>query len=82
MAFDHEQGQAMRTLFTQAMLDQGFLAGPTVYATLAHTDDVLDQYDRAVDQAFTQIARALAEGDVTKVLRGPVAHSGFRRLVS
>jgi glutamate-1-semialdehyde 2,1-aminomutase len=82
MAFDHEQGQAIRTLFTQAMLDQGFLAGPTVYATLAHNDDVLDQYDIAVDQAFLQIARALAEGDVTKALRGPVAHSGFRRLVS
>lgn len=78
--FDHEQADASRTLFTQRMLDRGFLAGPGFYPTLAHTDDIVERYGEAVDEVFGQIAAALAEGDIEKHLRGPVAHSGFKRL--
>ena len=32
------------------------------------------------DEVFGQVAKALADGDIEERLRGPVAHSGFRRL--
>ena len=48
---------------------------------LAHTDAVVDRYTEAIDAVFAEFAQALAKDDVEKRLRGPLAHSGFRRLV-
>lgn len=80
-AFDHPQAEALRTLYTQLMLDRGFLAGPSLYPTLAHTDAIVERYGEAIDAVFREIASVLAAGgDVAVRLRGPVAHSGFRRL--
>ena len=80
-AFEHELTAELRTLFTQLMLDRGFLAGAYLYPTLAHTDAILAQYGDATDEVFEAIAQSLAAGRVQQALRGPVAHSGFRRLV-
>jgi len=80
LGFEHPQAEALRTLYTQQMLAQGFLAGTGLYATLAHTDAVVDLYGEAIDKVFAEIAAMLSDGDVTKHLKGPVAHSGFRRL--
>lgn len=71
---------ALRTLLTQSMLDRGFLAGEGFYPTYAHTDDIIDQYLDALDETFEILKKALADGDVAKYLRGPVAFSGFKRL--
>jgi glutamate-1-semialdehyde 2,1-aminomutase len=82
-AFEHPQADVLRTLYTQSMLDRGFLAGTGLYPTLAHTDEVVDRYGEAIDAVFKEIAESLnAGGDLTALLRGPVAHSGFRRLTS
>ena len=78
--FDHEKADAMRTLYTQHMLDRGYLAGTGLYPTLAHTEAVVECYGQAIDEVFAQIAQALDAGDIEKRLRGPVAHTGFRRL--
>jgi glutamate-1-semialdehyde 2,1-aminomutase len=78
--FEHEQAEALRTLYTQYMLDLGFLAGTGLYPTLAHTDAILDRYAEAIDRVFRRIAEALAAGEIAQRLRGPVAHVGFRRL--
>ena len=79
--FEHAQADALRTLYTQLMLDRGFLAGAGLYPTLAHTDTVVERYGEAIDIVFGQIAGILAAGgDPARHLRGPVAHSGFRRL--
>jgi glutamate-1-semialdehyde 2,1-aminomutase len=80
--FKHEQSEALRTLYTQLMLERGFLAGTGLYPTLAHTDEVVSLYGAAIDGVFEEIAGALAKGDAAARLKGPVAHSGFRRLVS
>ena len=80
-SFKHPQADALRTLYTQRMLELGFLAGTGLYPTLAHTDAVVNRYAEAVDQVFGELALALAEDDVTRRLRGPVAHSGFKRLL-
>jgi glutamate-1-semialdehyde 2,1-aminomutase len=78
--FEHEHGETLRTLYTQYMLAEGFLAGTGLYPTLAHTESVVARYGEAIDRVFGLIARDLAGGDVEKKLCGPVAHSGFRRL--
>jgi glutamate-1-semialdehyde 2,1-aminomutase len=79
--FAHEERDALKTLYTQAMLDRGFLAGVSLYPTLAHDEAVLAKYDRAIDEVFADISEALKRGTVRERLRGPVAHSGFRRLL-
>jgi len=79
--FDHPEATALRTLYTQEMLDRGYLAGAAVYATLAHTPQVLEGFAGAVDGAFGAIAAAISEDQVRERLRGPIAHEGFRRFL-
>jgi len=78
--FSYPNGQAIRTLFTQIMLEIGYLASDSFYATYAHQSSHIEGYLTAVDKAFGVIARALDRGEVEKLLRGSVAHSGFQRL--
>jgi glutamate-1-semialdehyde 2,1-aminomutase len=80
-AFDHEDANALRTYFTQLMLERGFLAGTSLYVTLAHTGEILSLYEEALNEVFAEVAQALAEGSVIKRLKGPEAHNGFARLL-
>ncbi|HPM81657.1 MAG TPA: aminotransferase class III-fold pyridoxal phosphate-dependent enzyme [Candidatus Anammoximicrobium sp.] len=80
-AFEHPQAAALKTLYIQSLLDRGFLANTAIYVSLAHTPEIIGAYEDAVDEVFGEIATALQEGDVSARLRGPVAHSGFKRLV-
>jgi len=79
-SFDYPNGQAVRTLFTQLMLDRAFLAGTSFYPMLAHTSANAQSYLSAVDEVFGLLAGAIAEESVERRLKGPVAHSGFARL--
>ena len=76
----YESGPAMHTLFVQMMLERGFLARNSFYAMFAHQRHHVTAYLVAVNEAFDQIAAAEAKGGVAALLKGPVAHSGFRRL--
>lgn len=80
-AFDHPQANELKTLFTQRMLHHGFLASTSVYPTLAHTPEILEQYNDAVDAVFGELANAVADNAVLERLEGPPAHTGFRRLL-
>lgn len=73
-------GRAAHTLFTQLMLEEGFLASGTFYPTFAHTENHVDRYLKATERAFEVIANALRKGSVEKLLRGPIAHAEFKRL--
>ncbi len=79
-SIDDPDSQAMRTLFTQIMLDKGFLASDSLYASYAHQPEHARSYLNAVEEAFSEIARARDKGNVTERLKGPVAHTGFQRL--
>lgn len=79
-AFAHEEGQALHTLFTQEMLDRGFLASKSVYASYSHTEGHVSKYLENVDGVFGLIKKATENGKVRDLLRGPVAHTGFKRL--
>ena len=80
-AFDHELAAELKTLYTQLMLEQGFLASTLIYVTLAHTEEVVAKFAAALAEVFGAMGEALARGDVAQRLKGPVAHSGFRRLL-
>jgi glutamate-1-semialdehyde 2,1-aminomutase len=75
-----DDAQAARTLFTQLMLDRGFLASNAFYATYAQSEEDIEQYSAAVTEAFGELAQAVDSGTVRNLLKGPVAHVGFSRL--
>ena len=79
-AFKAAEPQKVRTLFTQLMLDRGYLAKDAFYAMYAHTDAHVDGFNAACGEAFEIIAGALSANQVDKILRGPEAHAGFQRL--
>jgi glutamate-1-semialdehyde 2,1-aminomutase len=79
LGFDHDP-QPTATLYTQWMLDRGYLAGKAFYASYAHTDELIESYLDAVHEVFTLLAKAVQDDSVLAQLRGPVAHVGFTRL--
>lgn len=79
-SFKHEKAQALRTLFTQLMLENGFLAGASFYATYAHQTEHVTAYNQAVEKVFSILGEAGRSDGVERMLKGPVAHSGFSRL--
>jgi glutamate-1-semialdehyde 2,1-aminomutase len=79
--FDYgPESQAMRTLFTQEMLKRGYLASSSVYVSYVHETEHVDKYLGAADEVFGIVAKAQANGSIAEMLKGPVAHDGFKRL--
>jgi glutamate-1-semialdehyde aminotransferase len=70
----------LKTIYTQEMLKKGFLASTAFYASYAHNKSDIKQYLQATDEVFSIIAKAVRSGKPEKLLKGPVSHSGFRRL--
>ena len=79
-SFLHEKPLVLKTLFTQRMLECGFLASTSFYASYAHKAKHVDAYLDAVDRAFGFIKKAIGNGNPERYLKGPVCHSGFKRL--
>ena len=79
-AFKSENALAYKTLITQEMLSQGYLAGTSVYVSIAHTKEVLDGYFAKLDKVFALIQQCEQGMDVKTLLKGPVCHAGFKRL--
>ena len=73
---------AYKTLITQEMLEKGFIAGNSIYVCTEHTDEIIDRYFEALEPVFFQIQQC-EKGyteDILNLLKGPVCHSGFKRL--
>ena len=73
-----------RTLYTVLMLKEGYLAGGSCYPTLAHNEQVLAQHREVIDKVFYQIAQIIKAGGkeaILKAIGGPVAQTGFKRLM-
>lgn len=77
-AFDNKNPIAMKTLFTQFMLQEGFLATTGLYASFAHKKEHLDLYEKAVNNTFEKMK--LMQDEPEKYLQSSVCHSGFKRL--
>ncbi|MDA7541818.1 aminotransferase class III-fold pyridoxal phosphate-dependent enzyme [Gammaproteobacteria bacterium] len=78
--FKSENTLAYKTLITQEMLKKGYLASNTVYACIDHTPEVLDKFFNALDPIMKLIKSCEEGQDISKLLKGPVCHDGFKRL--
>jgi glutamate-1-semialdehyde 2,1-aminomutase len=79
--FTSSNALAYKTLITQQMLEQGFLASTLLYSCTAHTPDLLNQYFSILDPVFKLISECESgRHDPASLLRGPVCHAGFKRL--
>jgi len=78
--FDHKQPLVMKTLFTQLMLEEGFLASTVFYASFAHKEEHVEKYLAAVERSYKKIAEIYDKNQPEKYLKGPICHSGFARL--
>ena len=78
--FKSDNALAYKTLITQEMLGKGYLAGNSVYASIVHTPELVDRFFDALDPVFATIKRCEDGFDVASLLKGPVAHAGFKRL--
>ena len=71
---------AYKTLITQEMLAQGYLATTAVYTCTEHTAEIVDGYFAALEPVFALIRECEDGRDVSALLKGPVCHAGFKRL--
>jgi glutamate-1-semialdehyde 2,1-aminomutase len=78
--FQNAEPLVLKTLFTQLMLEKGFLASTIFYPSYAHRERHISSYLNAADEAFAFIAQAVRGGNPQQYLHGPVCHSGFKRL--
>jgi glutamate-1-semialdehyde 2,1-aminomutase len=70
-----------KTLLSQEMLSKGYLATTAFYASIAHTDKIVDDYLNALDDVFALISRCLSgELSAGALLKGPICHAGLTRL--
>ena len=70
---------AVKTFVTSRMLDRSYLAGVNLYASLAHTPEILDEYFETLTPVFTELA-TMDDASLTAALPQGPAQSGFRRL--
>ncbi|MDP3729219.1 MAG: aminotransferase class III-fold pyridoxal phosphate-dependent enzyme [bacterium] len=78
--FLYPEPLVLKTLFTQEMLKRGFLASLGVYVSYSHQQKHVRSYLESVDEVFGIIAHAIKNKNAHTLLKGPVAHSDFRRL--
>lgn len=79
-AFDYPNPTEIKTLFTQLMLEKGFLATNAFYTSYAHKKEHVEAYLSAADQSFEIIAEAIKNNNVAALLKSDVCYTGFSRL--
>ncbi|MDB2449686.1 aminotransferase class III-fold pyridoxal phosphate-dependent enzyme [Pseudomonadales bacterium] len=79
-AFSGENARAYKTLLTQEMLTRGFLAGTSVYVSVAHNQKIIDSYFESLESVFSMIEACENGQPVEDLLKGPLVHDGFKRL--
>ena len=80
--FNHDQAPELQTLYIRLMLQCGFLTSNGMFVSLPHTEEVIDEYELAMEGVFVQMADALRDGDVSQRIDGLVAQPGFARLTA
>ena len=69
-----------KTLISQEMLKNGFLASNLIFTCIEHNKEVFDSYKDNLDKIFKTISDCENGLDIDSLLEGPVCHSGFKRL--
>jgi len=80
-SFNSEENLKYKTLITQEMLKMGFLASTNFYASTEHNDEQFGLYFEALADVYELISSCeKGNANISELLEGPVAHSGFKRL--
>jgi len=69
-----------KTFISQEMLKKRFLAGNSVYVSIAHDAKVVDGYFECIEPVFAVLAECEKGRNIDQLLTGPVCHMGFKRL--
>lgn len=70
-----------KTFFTQEMLKRGYIASTAFYTSYAHSEEIIADYLKNVDDVFRKITQIRNNNDkVENNLQGGICHSGFGRL--
>ncbi|WP_445721058.1 aminotransferase class III-fold pyridoxal phosphate-dependent enzyme [Flavobacterium sp.] len=80
-SFNSEKALEYKTFIAQEMLYKGYLASTNFYASTAHNEDNLNHYFEALNDVYSIISDCeKGKKNIDKLLKGPVCHSGFKRL--
>lgn len=79
-SFTSDNALKYKTLITQEMLAKGYLAGNSVYVCTEHTESIVQEFFEQLDSVFGLIKECEEGRSVDDLLKGPVCHSGFKRL--
>jgi len=75
-----ELNSALVTLFTQEMLKRGYLAAASVYVSYSHTEKIIEEYLKHVDEVFYILSNSIKNNTVLEKLETRVKEEGFKRL--
>ncbi|WP_346351156.1 aminotransferase class III-fold pyridoxal phosphate-dependent enzyme [Oceanimonas sp. AH20CE76] len=78
--FVSENALKYKTLITQEMLAKGYLASNSVYVCTEHTEIVVNEFFEQLDSVFALVKECEEGRSIDELLKGPVCHSGFKRL--
>jgi len=80
LSFKSKNHQSYKTLITQEMLKQGYLASTVTYSCLKHTPEIILRYEEDLNSIFNVISKCEAGMNPITLLGGESAREGFKRL--
>ena len=78
--FNCEKSLNAKTLFTRLMLEEGYLATTSFYASIMHTEEEINKYGEACSGVFQKISKLYKTGELDDMKSSDICHSGFKRL--
>ena len=78
--FNLPNNNKYKTLITQEMLKQNFLASNLIYVCTEHKQNVVNEYFFHLEKIFQKIKECEEGMDIDKILETQVSYSGFKRL--
>jgi glutamate-1-semialdehyde 2,1-aminomutase len=78
--FESANSLKYKSLITQEMLAQGYLASNVVYVCTEHSEKIVNRYLECLDPIFSLIGECEDGRSVNEILNGPECHAGFKRL--
>ena len=79
--FNCKEADGFKTVFTQLMLEEGFLATTLFYPTTAHTLKDIKKYDIACEKVFKRLSELYIKNESpSKICKGKYCKPSFKRL--
>jgi glutamate-1-semialdehyde aminotransferase len=80
-SINSKKWQEYKTFITQELLREKILGANTTYTSICHNDHTIKKYQNKLNKIFAIIKKIQDSGDdVNSYLKGPISHSGFKRL--